>query len=69
MVVNEFKKGDNIVVYGWKGKVIDVHHLISSDNKPCTYLQVSFEEPNEIGYQYHNKWYGGLDNVVAFGTY
>lgn len=70
MLVNEFKKGDNIIVYGWKGKVIDIDHKISSYNGlPCTYLQVKFNEPEKVGYQYNLGWFGGNDNEVTYGTY
>jgi hypothetical protein len=69
-LVNEFKKGDNIVLYGWRGKVVDVDHIISQrSGRPCTYLQVEFEEPQKVGYQYEGGWYGGADNIVAYGAY
>lgn len=66
--VNEFKIDDNIIVYGWTGTVKDIDHRISSyDGAPCTYLQVSFDNPREVGFQYQNGWYGGTDGVVSYG--
>ena len=67
MTVNKFKVGDGIVIYGWQGTVIDIQHVITADNLKCTYLQIAFDEPQKVGYQYHNGWYGGLDDVVAYG--
>ena len=65
--VNEFKVGDGIQVYGWTGTVVDIDHQMR--NVPCTYLQVKFDDPKEIGYQYEGGWYGGSDNVVAYGYF
>ena len=77
--VNEFNVGDGIVVYGWKGTVTEVEHITRYDidhktgektnPKPCTYVTVAFDEPAQVGYQYHNASFGGLDNVVAYGYF
>ena len=66
MFVNEFKVGDRISLYGWPGKVAEITH-INREGTPCTYLRVNFDNPTEVGYQYEGGWYGGADNVVAYG--
>ena len=68
MVVNKFNVGDGIVLYGWKGIVIDKDTQIR-DGDRCTYLKVSFNDPKEVGYQYEGGWYGGKNDVVAYGYY
>lgn len=68
MVVNEFKIGDKIRIYGWTGTVTDIDHVIKHDDGAhCTYLKVDFDEPEVVGYQYHGGWFGGKDDVVAYG--
>jgi len=66
--VNEFKVGDGISLYGWTGTVVEIDKQ-ERDGHPCTYLKVEFDEPDEVGYQYHGGWYGGLDGVVAYGYF
>lgn len=80
--VEQFKVGDRIRVYGWEGWVAEVDHQMATADEngcrttnpeliakeiPCTYIRVNFDKPEEIGYQYENKWYGGADGVVAYG--
>lgn len=76
--VNEFKIGDGIQIYGWTGTVTDVDHQMRdtfndkheiTGQQPCTYLKVSFDNPEEVGYQYEGGWYGGSDDVVAYGYF
>ena len=76
--VNEFRIGDGIQLYGWRGTVVDIDHQTRDrfDDKhevigqmPCTYLQVKFDSPTEVGYQYEGGWYGGADDVVAYGYF
>lgn len=68
MVVNNFKVGDGIVVQGWTGTVVAVEKEMRGDT-PCTYLQVRFDNPKDIGYQYEGGWYGGTDDVVTYGYF
>ena len=68
LFVNEFKIGDKIRLYGFAGTVADIEHVKKHDDgTPCTYLQVKFDEPEVVGYQYENGWFGGKDNVVSYG--
>ena len=66
MLVNEFKVGDKIRIYGWTGKVAEIDHE-NRNGTPCTYLRVNFDNPAEVGYQYEGGWFGGSDGVVAYG--
>lgn len=66
--VEQYNVGDGIVLYGWSGTVIDIDHQ-ERENGPCTYLQVRFDRPGEVGYQYEGGWYGGLNGVVAYGYF
>lgn len=66
MVVNHFKVGDKINLYGFVGTVAEVSHKMC-DQTPCTYLRVQFDDPKTVGYQYENAWYGGSDDIVAYG--
>ena len=76
--VNEFKIGDGVQIYGWTGTVVEIDRQMREkyNNKhevigltPCTYLQVKFDNPKEVGYQYEGGWYGGTDNIVAYGYF
>ena len=76
--VNEFKVGDGIQLYGWRGTVAEIDHQMRDkfdDERelicrvPCTYLKVNFDNPKEVGYQYEGGWFGGTDNVVAYGYF
>lgn len=66
-LVEKFKVGDKILIYGWSGTVADINHIIASDGDHCTYLKVNFDSPREVGYQYEGKWYGGKDGMVSYG--
>lgn len=66
MKVNKFKIGDRIVLYGWRGTVIAIRTEVREYGQ-CTYLQVAFDEPDKVGQQYNNGWYGGLNDFVAYG--
>lgn len=72
-MVNEFNIGDGICLYGNDGVVDDKESMakIGSDNEyhDCTYLKVSFNKPQEVGYQYEGGWYGGRDDMVCYGFY
>lgn len=67
-LVSQFKVGDGIRILGWTGTVMKIDKQ-KRDGRPCTYLRVAFDEPEEIGYQYHNGWYGGVDELVAYGYF
>ena len=79
--VEQFEVGDHIRLYGWDGVVIEIdHRMVAADKNgyctsnpkyiamrvPCTYLLVRFDEPEKVGYQYENDWYGGKNGVVAY---
>lgn len=66
--VEQYEIGDGIVLYGWSGTVAEIDHQ-ERDGKPCTYIRVMFDEPDEVGYQYEGEWYGGTDGVVAYGYF
>lgn len=74
--VSEFKVGDRISLYGWLGTVKEVKHEVRDKlnyknevigEMPCTYVRVGFDEPEKIGYQYEDGWYGGSDELVSYG--
>ena len=76
--VNEFKIGDGIQIYGWTGTVADIQNELREvfndlreviGYQPCTYLKVNFDNPEKVGYQYEGGWYGGSNDVVAYGYF
>lgn len=67
-LVSQFKVGDGIRILGWNGTVMEIDKQ-ERDGRPCTYLRVAFDKPDEIGSQYNDEWYGGDDELAAFGYF
>ncbi len=70
--MKEFNVGDGIIVQGWSGTVTGIErftHVCGSERFPCTSIRVAFDEPEKIGYQYNNEWYGGHDEVAVYGYF